>query len=64
METKNFNYQNELLDFCKWLIEINKTLGSINFERAKLSRFLNVSKLTEMWWSNFYLYKKNIHYNK
>jgi hypothetical protein len=40
LEIKNSNYRNELLNLQKRLIKINKTLESINFERAKLKQAL------------------------
>ncbi len=36
LEIENSNYQNELLELHKWLIEIGKTLGSINLEWVML----------------------------
>jgi wobble nucleotide-excising tRNase len=40
LENENSNYQNELLDLHKCLVEISNTLGSINLEQAKLKQGL------------------------
>jgi len=40
LETKNFNYQNELLELHNWIVEIGKIMGLINLEQAAMQKTL------------------------
>ncbi len=53
LETKNSNYQNELLDLHKHIIKIGKMLGSIDSKQAKLKQAFEQKKPTKMWWNIF-----------